>query len=192
MPEGRGGDRSSRRCRSPHGDKSRQRPDARGSVGGRGWQRLPRARRDRARQDWLAQGRYLPCSESLPRTYQSYRRCPAGPARCMPVLARMAGGVLYSVFARNSFRVNGLRRITRWAATASTPICSEPTTLSNSPIVRDALDNGLRILTEPMTQVRSVSVGVWLTRGSRHESAERGGIAHLVEHMLFKGTSSRS
>src|SRR6516162_3726130 len=43
-----------------------------------------------------------------------------------------------------------------------------------------------------MTQVRSVSIGVWLTRGSRHETAERGGIAHFVEHMLFKGTSSRS
>src|SRR4051794_35564869 len=78
------------------------------------------------------------------------------------------------------------------AATASTPICSEPITLSNSPIVRDALDNGLRILTEPMTQVRSVSVGVWLTRGSRHEPAERSGIAHFVEHMLFKGTTTRT
>jgi predicted Zn-dependent peptidase len=62
----------------------------------------------------------------------------------------------------------------------------------NSPIVRDVLDNGLRILTERMTQVRSISIGVWLTRGSRHESADRGGIAHFVEHMLFKGTTSRS
>ncbi|PWT80545.1 MAG: peptidase M16 [Blastocatellia bacterium] len=43
-----------------------------------------------------------------------------------------------------------------------------------------------------MTQVRSISIGVWLTRGSRHESAERGGIAHFVEHMLFKGTATRS
>jgi predicted Zn-dependent peptidase len=64
--------------------------------------------------------------------------------------------------------------------------------LSNSPIVRDVLDNGLRILTERMTQVRSISIGVWLTRGSRHESAERSGIAHFVEHMLFKGTATRS
>jgi predicted Zn-dependent peptidase len=64
--------------------------------------------------------------------------------------------------------------------------------LSNSPIVRDVLDNGLRLLTERMTQVRSISIGVWLTRGSRHESAERGGIAHFVEHMLFKGTATRS
>jgi predicted Zn-dependent peptidase len=43
-----------------------------------------------------------------------------------------------------------------------------------------------------MTQVRSISIGVWLTRGSRHESAENGGIAHFVEHMLFKGTATRS
>ena len=43
-----------------------------------------------------------------------------------------------------------------------------------------------------MTQVRSISIGVWLTRGSRHEIAERSGIAHFVEHMLFKGTATRS
>jgi len=43
-----------------------------------------------------------------------------------------------------------------------------------------------------MSQVRSVSIGVWLTRGSRHESAELGGIAHFVEHMLFKGTAQRT
>src|SRR5712675_1480609 len=43
-----------------------------------------------------------------------------------------------------------------------------------------------------MTEVRSISIGVWLTRGSRHETAERGGIAHFVEHMLFKGTATRS
>jgi predicted Zn-dependent peptidase len=65
-------------------------------------------------------------------------------------------------------------------------------TVSTSPIVRDALDNGLRLLTERMTQVRSISIGVWLTRGSRHETAERSGIAHFVEHMLFKGTKTRS
>jgi predicted Zn-dependent peptidase len=64
--------------------------------------------------------------------------------------------------------------------------------VSHSAIVRDVLDNGLRILTERMTQVRSISIGVWLTRGSRHETAERGGIAHFVEHMLFKGTDTRT
>jgi predicted Zn-dependent peptidase len=48
------------------------------------------------------------------------------------------------------------------------------------------------VLTERMPHVRSVSVGVWLARGSRHESAELSGIAHFVEHMLFKGTATRS
>jgi predicted Zn-dependent peptidase len=43
-----------------------------------------------------------------------------------------------------------------------------------------------------MPHVRSVSVGVWLARGSRHEPAEQSGIAHFVEHMLFKGTANRS
>ena len=59
-------------------------------------------------------------------------------------------------------------------------------------IVSEQFDNGLRLLTEPMPGVRSVSFGVWLTRGSRHERAAHSGIAHLVEHMLFKGTATRS
>src|SRR6188508_39912 len=59
-------------------------------------------------------------------------------------------------------------------------------------VVRDVLDNGLRLITEAMPHVRSVTIGVWLNRGSRHESDERSGIAHFVEHMLFKGTDTRS
>jgi len=59
-------------------------------------------------------------------------------------------------------------------------------------IVRETLDNGVRLLTEAMGHVRSVSLGVWLTRGSRDESDEQSGIAHFVEHMLFKGTPTRS
>jgi predicted Zn-dependent peptidase len=43
-----------------------------------------------------------------------------------------------------------------------------------------------------MPHVRSVSIGVWLARGSRHEPGEQSGIAHFVEHMLFKGTATRS
>ena len=43
-----------------------------------------------------------------------------------------------------------------------------------------------------MPHVRSVSIGVWLARGSRHETLEQSGIAHFVEHMLFKGTGTRS
>jgi predicted Zn-dependent peptidase len=59
-------------------------------------------------------------------------------------------------------------------------------------IRRTVLDNGLRLLTETMPHVRSVAIGVWLTRGSRHESDARSGIAHFVEHMLFKGSETRS
>ena len=59
-------------------------------------------------------------------------------------------------------------------------------------IVREVFDNGLRLVTERMDHVRSASVGVWLIRGSRHEPAEHSGIAHFIEHMLFKGTQSRS
>jgi predicted Zn-dependent peptidase len=59
-------------------------------------------------------------------------------------------------------------------------------------VIAETLPSGLRVVTESMPHVRSVSVGVWLTRGSRHESDEESGIAHFVEHMLFKGTSTKS
>jgi predicted Zn-dependent peptidase len=59
-------------------------------------------------------------------------------------------------------------------------------------VVREVFDNGLRLITETMPQVRSVTIGVWLTRGSRHESEAQSGIAHFVEHMLFKGTATRT
>ena len=59
-------------------------------------------------------------------------------------------------------------------------------------VVREVLDNGLRLITETMPHVRSVTIGVWLMRGSRHESDDRSGIAHFVEHMLFKGTDTRT
>ncbi len=59
-------------------------------------------------------------------------------------------------------------------------------------VVAETLPCGVRLVTESMPHVRSVSVGVWLERGSRHESDEESGIAHFVEHMLFKGTDTRS
>jgi predicted Zn-dependent peptidase len=64
--------------------------------------------------------------------------------------------------------------------------------VASTTITRDVLPNGLRLLTERMPHVRSVSVGVWLARGSRHEPSAQAGIAHFVEHMLFKGTTTRS
>jgi predicted Zn-dependent peptidase len=59
-------------------------------------------------------------------------------------------------------------------------------------VTAETLPSGLRLVTEEMPHVRSVSVGVWLARGSRHETEQESGIAHFVEHMLFKGTTSRS
>jgi predicted Zn-dependent peptidase len=59
-------------------------------------------------------------------------------------------------------------------------------------VTAETFPSGLRLVTESMPHVRSVTVGVWLTRGSRHESDAEGGVAHFVEHMLFKGTTSRS
>ena len=59
-------------------------------------------------------------------------------------------------------------------------------------IVQEQFDNGMCLLTDAMPDVRSVTFGAWLTRGSRHESATHSGIAHFVEHMLFKGTATRS
>ncbi|OFW09597.1 MAG: hypothetical protein A3H96_06710 [Acidobacteria bacterium RIFCSPLOWO2_02_FULL_67_36] len=59
-------------------------------------------------------------------------------------------------------------------------------------VKREVLANGLRLITESMPHVRSVTIGVWLMRGSRHEVDAQSGIAHFVEHMLFKGTATRS
>ena len=54
------------------------------------------------------------------------------------------------------------------------------------------LANGVRVVTESMPHVRSVSVGIWVGAGSRRETSEQNGISHFIEHMLFKGTSRRS
>jgi predicted Zn-dependent peptidase len=59
-------------------------------------------------------------------------------------------------------------------------------------IHREVLANGLVIVTESMPHLRSVSVGIWIRCGSRRESAGRTGIAHFIEHMVFKGTERRS
>lgn len=54
------------------------------------------------------------------------------------------------------------------------------------------LPNGVRVVTELMPHVRSVSVGVWIGTGSRRETPPENGISHFIEHMVFKGTSNRS
>jgi predicted Zn-dependent peptidase len=59
-------------------------------------------------------------------------------------------------------------------------------------IRKTVLPNGLTVLTERMPHVRSVSMGAWIGSGSRDETPEVNGISHFVEHMVFKGTTSRS
>lgn len=59
-------------------------------------------------------------------------------------------------------------------------------------IQRTTLNNGIRVLSEKVPGCHSVSLGVWVHNGSRHEPAEYNGISHFIEHMLFKGTERRS
>jgi predicted Zn-dependent peptidase len=59
-------------------------------------------------------------------------------------------------------------------------------------IRRHALPNGLTVITEQMSHIRSVSIGIWLKTGSRDEDSEWNGISHFIEHMVFKGTETRS
>jgi predicted Zn-dependent peptidase len=59
-------------------------------------------------------------------------------------------------------------------------------------IERTVLPNGVRVITERMPRVRSVSVGVWIGTGSREEAVHQSGISHFIEHMVFKGTKKRS
>jgi predicted Zn-dependent peptidase len=59
-------------------------------------------------------------------------------------------------------------------------------------IRRTRLPNSLLVLTESIPHIRSVSIGIWIDSGSRDESLALNGISHFVEHMVFKGTTSRS
>ena len=54
------------------------------------------------------------------------------------------------------------------------------------------LDNGLRISVDEMTEVETVSIGVFVNTGSRNENIKINGISHFLEHMAFKGTKTRN
>ena len=59
-------------------------------------------------------------------------------------------------------------------------------------MLESSLDNGIRVVTERVPGVRSVAIGVWVRQGSAHEPEELGGVSHLLEHLVFKGTERRS
>jgi predicted Zn-dependent peptidase len=58
-------------------------------------------------------------------------------------------------------------------------------------IQKSVLDNGIRVISEKIPAVRSAAVGIWFETGARHELPHLSGISHFVEHMLFKGTTTR-
>lgn len=57
---------------------------------------------------------------------------------------------------------------------------------------KTVLDNGIRVVTETIPTLESVSLGLWITTGSRDETPQENGISHFIEHLFFKGTDSRS
>lgn len=57
---------------------------------------------------------------------------------------------------------------------------------------KDILNNGIRVVTEYIPYVNSVSIGVWIANGSRDEDESNNGISHFIEHMMFKGTTKRN
>jgi predicted Zn-dependent peptidase len=68
-----------------------------------------------------------------------------------------------------------------------------PGVLSGAPgVLRTELPGGLRVVTEAVAGVRSVSLGIWIGIGSRDETPEQAGAAHYLEHLLFKGTRRRT
>lgn len=56
---------------------------------------------------------------------------------------------------------------------------------------RTTLENGLRIVSQSMPGTRSVAVSVYVGAGSRYEAPDEAGISHLLEHLVFKGTTKR-
>ncbi len=59
-------------------------------------------------------------------------------------------------------------------------------------VTKTELNNGFRVISERIDSVKSISIGIWVKTGSRHETPEQAGITHFLEHMLFKGTENRS
>jgi predicted Zn-dependent peptidase len=59
-------------------------------------------------------------------------------------------------------------------------------------ITSTVLDNGVRVISEHVGHMHTVSIGIWVANGSRHESPESNGVAHFIEHLLFKGTGRRT
>ena len=66
------------------------------------------------------------------------------------------------------------------------------TTRLDEGVFRTDAPNGLTVLTETMPAMRSAAAGIWVRTASAHESPDKMGVSHLLEHMLFKGTERRN
>ena len=83
-------------------------------------------------------------------------------------------------------------RVVRWKTDDSHDEQVPTPARKPSEIERQVLPNGVRVVTERMPHVRSVSVGLWIGTGSREEQPHETGLSHFVEHMVFKGTKHRT
>src|SRR5882762_5795368 len=72
------------------------------------------------------------------------------------------------------------------------PATAKPAASESRNIRREVLPNGLILLSEEMSHIRSIAIGIWMKTGSRDESPELNGISHFTEHMVFKGTKTRT
>lgn len=75
---------------------------------------------------------------------------------------------------------------------SSAPPPPAPRSIEGGTYQKTVLDNGIRVVSEAIPHVRSVSLGIWANVGSRDESQAQNGITHFLEHMVFKGTKNRS
>ena len=71
-------------------------------------------------------------------------------------------------------------------------LCQEQIRKNQSNLKKTTLASGLRIVTEEVNTVRSAAVGIWVNVGSRDETPTVAGASHFLEHLLFKGTKTRS
>jgi len=101
---------------------------------------------------------------------------------------RRGGGIILPApaFARSGHRILPSAGFGGIAASTG----SSPTGVGH--LEESLLPNGIRVLTEAIPGVRSVALGVWVRQGAAHESLDEAGASHLLEHMVFKGTTRRS
>jgi len=96
------------------------------------------------------------------------------------------------VVAGRATSAPGVAVVEAGAGRASDRMTAPPVVASDEGVRVTTLENGLTVLSERMPGVRSVAIGAWIRAASAHETPSHMGVSHLLEHMVFKGTESRS